>query len=115
MLVEVMIAIVIILLVWLGGVQVLQFNSRASVAALKKIQASHYLDEIANHLRRSKIADLKDHYQQFPQIITTSDYYADVTVQPPAEDLSRQATITIRWTAGNSEKFLTADVTLAPQ
>lgn len=114
-LVEVMIAIVIILLVWLGGVQVLEFNTRASVSALKRIQASAYLDQITNHLRRSNIAELKDHYQKFPQIIANSDFSADATIQKPAEDASRLATITVRWTLNNLEHSLSADVTLAPQ
>src|SRR4051794_41154111 len=90
-LVEVLIAMVIILVVWLGGVQVLQFNLRASVSRLKRIQANQYLDEITNHLQRSNIAELKGHYVEFPQIIKSGEASADVAIQKPAEDGSRQA------------------------
>jgi prepilin-type N-terminal cleavage/methylation domain-containing protein len=112
-LVEVVVAMAIILFVAVACIQVMGSNSRASLSTLKRIQAAQYLDQIHNHLLRSNVAKLDDHYRKFPQIITTDDYSAEAVLQPTAADGSRRAAITIRWTFGRSENSISEEVTLA--
>lgn len=111
-LVEVVIAMAIILIVGLGCVQVLQFNSRASLTTFQKIQANQYLEQIHNRLRRSNVAKLEEHYQQFPQIILNNAFSAEVQIEKPVEDQSRQAKITVRWNSNNAEESISDVVTL---
>ncbi len=114
-LVEVVIAMAIILIVSAACIQVLQFNTRASLATLKRIQANQYLDQIHNHLQRSSIEKLEEHYQQFPQIISDKEYSAEAKIEKPGMDGSRKASLTVRWTLSSSENSVSADVTLTPQ
>lgn len=111
-LVEVLVSMVIVLVVGLACVQVLQFNSRSTLTVFKRIQAGQYLDQIHQQLQRSNIAKLDDHYRSFPQILTDSDYTADVALQKSADDGSRLATITVHWAPDPEKNVLSQDVTL---
>ncbi len=114
-LVEVIVAMVIIVIVGGACLQVLQFNTRGSLSTLKRIQASQYIDRIQNHLQRSNVGTLENHYSQFPQIITDTNYSADVKITDPDPDGARRASIVIRWTLDRSENKMASDVTLSPR
>lgn len=113
-LVEVLLATAILLMVSAACLSILQSNTKSSLATLKRIQASQYLDQIRNHLSHSPVNQLHEQYSEFPQIIDNKDFSALVKIEEPRADGSRQATITVQWPAGASNNSMSTSVTLTP-
>ena len=111
-LVELLVAVTILLLVSMACVQVIEFNTRTAVATFKRIEANQLADQIVNHLRRSNVAKLEDHYRSFPQILTDPAYSAAATVGPALPDGSRAATVVVRWGPEPDRHFVSVTVTL---
>ena len=114
-LVEVLLSMTILLIVSAACLSVLQFNTKASLGALKRVQASQYLDQIRSHLTRFPSSQLESRYSEFPQIIDNPEFSAGVQIDSAHEDGSRQAVITVEWPSGATTHSMSASVTLMPR